>query len=282
MTKYLDYSGLKKVVNWVKGGFVSYNSESECFTQNNQDIQRVNINKIINDNNNTTTPKISLMVYDNQEDIATKDFRSFFSISSKTDKNGNSYAMFNSSIRDKNDKNIVYNLGTNSTPYNKLYSTKYDLSKKNTIVQQSIFSNEKYSLNKLNTDTGEKISYLENYIDKYDHVKQLFKYNISTSEYYYISNYLANDAIQGPSIECGYYKGSADGQFTRLNDQNLNFIQNVDGVLAKVFTISKDGITKKDGLSTECFTRDGNYYDLTQKLDTSASITETEINDLFK
>lgn len=45
--------------------------------------------------------------------------------------------------------------------------------------------------------------------------------------------------------------------------------------------ISYNGITKKYGKSTEVFSANGITYDITQKLDVSASITEDDITQLF-
>lgn len=41
-TKFLDYSGLKKVIDWAKSNFVSYNSGSSVLSSGG-----VNINKIV-------------------------------------------------------------------------------------------------------------------------------------------------------------------------------------------------------------------------------------------
>lgn len=54
-----------------------------------------------------------------------------------------------------------------------------------------------------------------------------------------------------------------------------------DGISDKYVQISYNGITKKDGKSTEVFSANGGTYDITQKLDVSASITEDDIIQLF-
>ena len=45
--------------------------------------------------------------------------------------------------------------------------------------------------------------------------------------------------------------------------------------------ISNKGIQKMDGKDTEVFTANGKTYDLTQKLDVSARITEDDIDKIF-
>ena len=104
-----------------------------------------------------------------------------------------------------------------------------------------------------------------------------------------------------------YYKEDSDGKYLCQNGNIINQITLKDDVstylpggyrgisttiyqgliqfsndASNYIQINYDGITQQNGLSTECFTRDGNYYDLTKKLDTDATITEEEINNLFK
>ena len=54
-------------------------------------------------------------------------------------------------------------------------------------------------------------------------------------------------------------------------------IHYADGVSDKYVQISYNGITKKDGKYTEVFSVNGGTYDITYKLDVSASITEDDI-----
>lgn len=65
-------------------------------------------------------------------------------------------------------------------------------------------------------------------------------------------------------------------------DTKKNQIKRQILLVFKIYVqISYNGITKKDGKSTEVFSANGETYDITQKLDVSASITEDDITQLF-
>lgn len=49
-----------------------------------------------------------------------------------------------------------------------------------------------------------------------------------------------------------------------------------------ILKITPDGITKRNTTENDCFTANGGTYDLTQKLDVSARITEADIDAIFK
>ena len=89
--------------------------------------------------------------------------------------------------------------------------------------------------------------------------------------------------VDSLSLELGY----SDSDNNKANYKStirpgiISLIHYADGDEDKYVQISYNGITKKDGKSTEVFSANGGTYDITQKLDVSASITEDDIKQLF-
>lgn len=284
--KFLDLTGLKKVINWSKNTFVQYNSDTSTLSTGGGNINKV----VMTDGvitNTTKSQNIGIVrgvgstyqsgIY-GMFNGATKDRNTQFFLTHQQDvtlADGTKISFPNLTIKD---------LYANGNVRNQLFigynQTNFEAHKDSLYIEMPYCDADDGKINykaRMSPGKFQAVHYVDGTVDRY----VLFTYKgIKRNDGKDVEVFNTNEGTLNLSNHLKIDPTSSI--LTNISGSHILTINLENNDSTESLVLRSTGISLKNATENDCFTANGGTYDLTQKLDVSARITEADIDAIFK
>lgn len=317
--KFLDLTGLEKVINYFKSIFVKYDSSDSTLSVGGGVINKITIDSVADGSVQKEETQNLLFQYKDKEtnnleslvtvqsgiynvpefiyqvnDKASDTYQEIFAYPSGRKTSGSMvFTLAKRKISDdtllsQNTRKCEYSYvckytdaGTyqNVMMYNQYYIVNFDTSN-NPLATSRLTTTGLYFIPNSQKNSDFKLKITQDGITKKDGKNsEVYTTDGGTtdiSKFAYLDKYGVL-TVSGKYPTSMQIYNSDTNDHVNISDGFIMLTNNSSGTL----TLQYNGIIMSNGKSTEAFTTDGKTYDLTQKLDASAKITDDELTTLF-